>query len=50
MGLKSVLQEFSQVFEYLRDVWSALPNMIQLLIYLAFGVVILITVLKSLWG
>lgn len=50
MGLISVLQEFELVFQYLRDVWSALPNMIQLLVYVSFGLVVFLAVLKSIWG
>lgn len=50
MGLKSVVQEISSVFIYLRDVWSALPNMIQFLMLFTFGTVVLIAVLRSMWG
>lgn len=50
MGLKSVVQEISPVFDFLRDVWTALPNMVQLLMVFAFGMVILLSVLRSFWG
>ena len=50
MGLSSVLDEFGAVYDFLGGVWLALPNMIQFLIYLVFGVVILIAVIRSLWG
>lgn len=50
MGLKSVVQEIQPVFAFLRDVWSSLPSMVQLLMWFVFGTVVFITVLKSLWG
>ena len=50
MGLNSVVQEVSSVFLFLRDVWSALPFMVQFLVYLCFGGAVLIAVMRSLWG
>ena len=50
MGLKSLVQEIMPVFSFLGNVWSALPNMVQFLIYIAFGIVILLAVMRSLWG
>lgn len=50
MGLRSVVQEIQPVFTFLGNVWSALPNMVQFLVYIAFGIVILLAALRSLWG
>lgn len=50
MGLNSVLQEVHPVFMFLREVWSALPYMIQLLTVFVFGAVVFISVFKSIWG
>lgn len=50
MGLISVLSELQAVFQFLNDVWAALPNMIHLLVYVSFGLVVFISVFKSIWG
>ena len=49
MGLKDFVNECSLVFAYLNDVWSALPNAIQLLMLFSFGGVLLIAVFRSIW-
>lgn len=50
MGLKSVVQEIQPVFDFLLEVWSALPYVVQLLMWFVFGTVVFIVALKSLWG
>lgn len=49
MGLIDLIAEVSGVFAFLRDVWTAIPVAIQILIYAAFGGVVYIAVLRSLW-
>lgn len=50
MGLKNVMSEITEVFTMLQGVFSALPVMVQFLIYLSFGGFLLILILRSVWG
>lgn len=49
MGLIDLISEVSGVFAFLRDVWSAIPVAIQILIYAAFGGVVYISIMRSIW-
>ena len=49
MGLSDLVNECESVFHYLRDVWSAMPVALQILVYAAFGGIIFISVLRGIW-
>lgn len=49
MGLNDFVAEVTPVFEFLIGVWSAFPNAIKLLIYMAFGGVLFLALLRSFW-
>lgn len=49
MGLMSLIGEVAGVFSFLHDVWSALPVAVRLVTYAAFGGVVYITAMKSIW-
>lgn len=49
MGLTDLVAECSGVFVFLYDFWSTIPVAIQSLVYVSFGCVAYISVLRSIW-
>lgn len=49
MGLINLIAEVEPVFAFFRDVWAAFPVAIQALVLAAFGGVIYISALRSVW-
>ena len=50
MGLTVLIHECQDVFAFFADLYAAFPYAIKLLILASFGGVLLIAVLRSMWG